>query len=262
MSTCYGCGEHLEFRHIDGRVVPLGCRCYSGGKWSSSRSRDPGSVFGAFRTLASPLTYPTYCWWCGAEVFFHTNGNGDCVLFDPPLGWPWPVHQCWQARRDESRGKYWRCMAVHLSAGVKPQSQAIVAVVTEVLRALKDGAENSVASDVDPLPTPHPAAPTRANPQDRGPWLFVQWIRDRFSSGGQHSRLLGTQGPWETLTLTNGVEFVVAGDACGELRVGDLVVVQVEVHADKRAAVYVATDLARIRGTTAEFLVKHPVDAA
>lgn len=41
-----------------------------------------------------PLTYPTKCWWCGQEVFFHTNGFGDAVLFDS-LGWPWEVHSCW-----------------------------------------------------------------------------------------------------------------------------------------------------------------------
>jgi hypothetical protein len=30
---------------------------------------------------------------CGAEIFFHTNGNGDVVFFDE-LGWPWPKHPC------------------------------------------------------------------------------------------------------------------------------------------------------------------------
>src|SRR5438270_8839711 len=33
-----------------------------------------------------PLTYPTTCWTCGAEIFFHSNGYGDMVLFDKPLG--------------------------------------------------------------------------------------------------------------------------------------------------------------------------------
>lgn len=43
--------------------------------------------------LGDPLTYPTICPVCGAEVFFHTNGNGDVVFFDD-LGWPWPKHPC------------------------------------------------------------------------------------------------------------------------------------------------------------------------
>ena len=34
------------------------------------------------------------CWWCNDSVFYHTNGNGDSVLFDS-LGWPWEVHECW-----------------------------------------------------------------------------------------------------------------------------------------------------------------------
>lgn len=47
-------------------------------------------------------TYLTTCRWCGETVFYHTNGNGDSVLFDPPLGWPWEVHPCWT---DYSTGK-------------------------------------------------------------------------------------------------------------------------------------------------------------
>lgn len=47
-----------------------------------------------------PLTHSTTCWWCGAEVFFHRDENGGCVLFDF-LGPPWPIHDCWEdhARR-------------------------------------------------------------------------------------------------------------------------------------------------------------------
>ena len=40
-------------------------------------------------------THMTVCWWCGDTVYYHTNGYNDHVLFDN-LGWPWPVHQCWQ----------------------------------------------------------------------------------------------------------------------------------------------------------------------
>jgi hypothetical protein len=43
--------------------------------------------------LGEPLTHPTVCPVCGAEIFFHTNGNGDVVFFDD-LGWPWPKHAC------------------------------------------------------------------------------------------------------------------------------------------------------------------------
>jgi curved DNA-binding protein CbpA len=41
-------------------------------------------------------TYPRECeFGCGALVFYHTNGNGDKVLFDS-LGAPWQVHKCWE----------------------------------------------------------------------------------------------------------------------------------------------------------------------
>jgi hypothetical protein len=39
------------------------------------------------------MTHPTVCPLCGAIIFFHTNGNGDCVFFDD-LGPPWPKHAC------------------------------------------------------------------------------------------------------------------------------------------------------------------------
>jgi hypothetical protein len=45
-------------------------------------------------------TWPTLCFidgGCGKEVFAHTNGYGDFVLFDE-LGWPWPVHRCYLER--------------------------------------------------------------------------------------------------------------------------------------------------------------------
>ena len=47
-----------------------------------------------------PATGPTVCFiagGCGAQVFGHTNGRGDFVLFDE-LGWPWPIHACYLRR--------------------------------------------------------------------------------------------------------------------------------------------------------------------
>src|SRR5437588_7550716 len=56
---------------------------------------------GRFESLGRPLTYRIECWWCHEPVFFHTNGNGDCVLLDAPLGWPWYVHDCWDQHREQ-----------------------------------------------------------------------------------------------------------------------------------------------------------------
>jgi hypothetical protein len=50
--------------------------------------------------LGYARTWKTLCFingGCGEEVFAHTNGFGDFVLFDS-LGWPWPVHECYLDR--------------------------------------------------------------------------------------------------------------------------------------------------------------------
>src|SRR5690606_8079780 len=47
-------------------------------------------------------TRKTKCWWCGEEVFYHSNGFGDSVLFDE-LGWPWVIHPCWESYRSGRR---------------------------------------------------------------------------------------------------------------------------------------------------------------
>jgi hypothetical protein len=47
------------------------------------------------RALGHPATWPTDCFiGCTQQVWAHTNGFGDFVLFDE-LGWPWPVHDCY-----------------------------------------------------------------------------------------------------------------------------------------------------------------------
>ena len=58
--------------------------------------------------LRESETRKTKCWWCKAEVYYHTNGYGDCVLFDE-LGWPWLVHECWENhQREQSESFYAR----------------------------------------------------------------------------------------------------------------------------------------------------------
>lgn len=40
-------------------------------------------------------TSPTSCPWCGASVYYHTNGYSDSVYFDS-LGYPWSIHECFK----------------------------------------------------------------------------------------------------------------------------------------------------------------------
>lgn len=110
MAICGYCGEEIEFRYIDGRNVPLhpsgdcsGWRYQShepGGATLPS-SRDPADRASARWRCGHarsdsgvPITHPTTCPECHAFIFFHTNGNGDVVFFDPPLGPPWRKHPC------------------------------------------------------------------------------------------------------------------------------------------------------------------------
>ena len=50
-------------------------------------------------------TYLINCWWCNQSVFYHTNGNGDSVLFDS-LGWPWKVHLCWENYANDNKRSF------------------------------------------------------------------------------------------------------------------------------------------------------------
>lgn len=99
---CDGCGAWLEFRTIDGQRRPITpCACGPGGDSSTiSSDRDHDPRFVGSRSLPWPTTYQTECWWCGESVLYHTNGYGDCVLFDLPLI-PWQVHSCWVDHVDQ-----------------------------------------------------------------------------------------------------------------------------------------------------------------
>jgi hypothetical protein len=88
-----------------------------------------------------PLTHSTKCWWCGADVFFHRDENGGCVLFNF-LGPPWPIHDCWEdhtrqisiSSRVESEidalgynGTFYKCQGICQN---KPESDDMVVVIS------------------------------------------------------------------------------------------------------------------------------------
>jgi hypothetical protein len=118
--NCYKCGQKIILARMPQghwlAMEPDGSGrhyCRSGADWSYRTTSAHPTVNAheisrpsrswKLETLGRPLTYSTTCWWCGEAVFFHTNGNGDCVLFDS-LGWPWEVHPCWEEHRNtESR---------------------------------------------------------------------------------------------------------------------------------------------------------------
>jgi hypothetical protein len=78
MSFCKVCGYEMKWRTIEGKKVPMGCRCDYGEYGEDQFFRD-------FAVLTS-------CPKCRDEVYFVRHNRGS-VWFDY-LGQPWPKHSC------------------------------------------------------------------------------------------------------------------------------------------------------------------------
>lgn len=99
-TDCKYCGTKIVWRHMpQGQYLPFNP---GGGKHECGA--DTASIEDLYESLGrdddepNKATRPTKCWWCGADVYYHTNGYGDSVLFDE-LGWPWQIHPCWEEHR-------------------------------------------------------------------------------------------------------------------------------------------------------------------
>ncbi len=93
-TTCNQCGASINMVETS----PSAWEAFdsSGKHFCHSASSGGWSLW----SLGHPLTCTIACWWCGQQVYYHTNGNGDSVLFDK-LGKPWPIHPCWEENRHE-----------------------------------------------------------------------------------------------------------------------------------------------------------------
>lgn len=99
-ADCKYCGSKILWRQMpQGQFLPFDP---GGGKHEcgaeSTFIEDLYESLGSTDDEPNKSTRPTRCWWCGADVYYHTNGYGDSVLFDE-LGWPWQVHPCWEEHR-------------------------------------------------------------------------------------------------------------------------------------------------------------------
>jgi len=78
---------------------PPGCTCGWGGDGHAGTSYGwqrltPTIANGGIRVWPETnYTRPTHCPECGEDVYFIRH-NGGSVWVDPPLGWPWPKHAC------------------------------------------------------------------------------------------------------------------------------------------------------------------------
>ncbi len=78
---------------------PPDCTCGFGGEGhlGSGGGNYTGTGFStrtySFSERFQDVCHPTHCPECNAEVYFIRH-NGGSVWVDPPLGWPWPKHGC------------------------------------------------------------------------------------------------------------------------------------------------------------------------
>lgn len=104
MATCNKCGEEIEFRYVDGRVVPIhpdgGWHCGSWGTASGTPANTPAA--------RPPGEWPdrnctgrTICPECEEPVYFIRHNGGSVWLDD--LGWPWPKHPCFDKPETATR---------------------------------------------------------------------------------------------------------------------------------------------------------------
>ncbi len=104
MSTCRFCGEEITFRRIDGRNQPIhpngGWEC----NWSSKveYADKTSKQYRPEEVTDTNFTVPSNCPVCKKDVYF-IRYNGGSVWVDPPLGWPWPKHACFDDPHEPSR---------------------------------------------------------------------------------------------------------------------------------------------------------------
>lgn len=79
MSTCIHCGNKIEFRKINGKIIPLHTGC----------TKDIAKHL----LKKSDFTHATKCSYCASAIFY-VRHNGGSAFFES-LGHPWPKHPCY-----------------------------------------------------------------------------------------------------------------------------------------------------------------------
>ncbi len=259
MTTCGGCGVALTFRYIDGRCVPLGCRCYSGGGRSSGWQRrvDVGRPWSAGLGIVPwPVTYPTRCFWCGEEVFYHTNGYGDCVLFDE-LGPPWPIHECWLSHREERKRAIVTSTGVLVNFGVRNihyvEWDRSIAASVPPDAWWRPSEKDSLSQWTRELPEQLVYLLDKPpNPPDLdcpGPFLLLSWVASHSDSLLASPLLPQKDSPWVgVVSGVRGLEIFVPVKLRKLLRVGDPLVAEIVALGGQPAPRYVVSRLRTASG--------------
>ncbi len=77
--------------------------------WCIKEKKETTSIdlsYGFSNSIAKPISthYSIQCWWCGDLVHYHSNGYGNCVLFDEYAP-PWPVHGCYEIHQQRKKAR-------------------------------------------------------------------------------------------------------------------------------------------------------------
>jgi hypothetical protein len=250
MSRCR-CGNAINFRYIDGRCVPLGCQCYGGRRRSPGRPVDVQKPWkSGFGIVPWPLSYRTQCFWCPEEVFYHTNGHGDCVLLDA-LQPPWPVHWCWeQHRQDRRRAVVESTMAI-VRSGVRSErldrSQDWLAQMEESLPTeswWSHGAERRGQGALAGREYHLTAPPRPVNVAAPGPYLVLNWAASRSELYFHAPDMPVLDSGWSGITTgIQGLTVFIPRDLALQLKVGDPVVAEIEAFGIPSRCAYLAKRL-------------------
>lgn len=99
MRDCYRCGKPIEFyTDASGQARP---RHIDGGWCERNYSASGVNSFAKSARSEESTCFPTTCPICQADVFFIRH-NGGSVWVDPPLGWPWPEHECFGEKKERN----------------------------------------------------------------------------------------------------------------------------------------------------------------
>lgn len=100
MANCHQCGNPIIFRYVDGVCTPIHTNdgCFLGTTGGAIED------YAGYREDRNSQCFPTNCPECGDDVFFIRH-NGGCVWVDPPLGYPWYKHGCFDKNSINCRTK-------------------------------------------------------------------------------------------------------------------------------------------------------------
>lgn len=125
MPVCSRCGGEIEFRRIDGRIVPLH---FSGG--CNGYARSEVNDYAGYRRSKESTCFQTSCPECGKGVFFIRH-NGGSVWIDPPLGPPWYKHGCMDRTYVPSKGIRSQVISQDVLANFKRRDGLLIGIVRE-----------------------------------------------------------------------------------------------------------------------------------